>query len=482
MKLNLVSSFTLKDYENIGLIFNKTNSEQIKNLFPILKPYLADESFKYDGETILALTLFNDDKKHNYYIIAFNEDPEPQAILDAFGSLGKRLSSNKAKDILIHMAYAGNLIHHENNYLIALKGLSAGFYTFNKFQSDKKSECPESLDIYTDNSSHQELMADIQAICDSIRLTRELVDEPANLLKPVQLAEKAMEALANTVVNVQVIGRDDIQRLGMNLLLSVAGGSDAEPQLIVMRYHGDPSNDKTVGLIGKGLTYDSGGYSIKPTNGMLTMKSDMGGAAAVIGAMTLIAHEQPKINVVGVIAACENMISGHAYLPGDILTSMNGKTVEVANTDAEGRLTLADAMTYAIRHEGATDLIDICTLTGACLIALGEEYAGVVTWEDQLWDKVKFASDKTLEPCWRLPLNKTIKAKNNSKVADLNNSGGRLAGSEVAGAFVGEFSENKPWIHIDIAGTSYIDDEKPAYRIGATGFGVHLLVELAKNM
>ena len=482
MNIKSLSNVAFDDYESLCIFTDSHGMESLKTDFPDLAAYVDAHMITMDSESILSVPTVVNGKKRMVHILGFGVEMSAQSVMNAFGSMAKKFSGDKVSSVVCHMASIAPLMEQETLFVAAVKGLAAGAYSFHQFQHDKKAMEPQDIVLYTGSETIDSYLPGALAIADSVTLARQLVDEPANLLKPVQLAQKAKEALAGTSVEVTVYDRSQIEAFGMNLYLTVAKGSEAEPQLIVMRYNGDPDSDERIGLIGKGLTYDSGGYSIKPTDSMITMKCDMGGSAAVIGAMTLLAKQQPKINVVGVVAACENMISGRAYLPGDILTSMNGKTVEITNTDAEGRLTLADAMTYAIRNEKATKVVDICTLTGACMVALGEEYAGVVTWQDSLWNTVHEASHETLEACWRLPLNKVIKDKNKGKMADLQNSAGRLAGMETAGSFVGEFTEDKPWIHIDIAGTAYIDHEKPCFRPGATGFGVHLLTELAKRL
>ena len=249
-----------------------------------------------------------------------------------------------------------------------------------------------------------------------------------------------------------------------------------------MRHFGNEDNkEEILGLVGKGLTYDSGGYSIKPTNGMDTMKSDMGGAAAVIGAMSIIAKRNLKINVVAVVAACENLINGSAYKPGEIIGSMAGKTIEVLNTDAEGRLTLADAMHYVIENEKATEVIDVATLTGAALVALGETTTAVVTNNSEFYQELKEASEYTGEKVWQLPAFDDYRKLIKSDIADLKNIGGRFAGTITAGLFIEEFVQNKPWLHLDIAGTAWTSSKSEYGIKGGTGAPVSTLYELAKK-
>ncbi len=469
-------------YDGICFFSTKTTLSDVKRECPFMASYIDAEVFKGEKDEIVNFPLIMEGEKIEVFLVGLNENPTSSDLMDSFGACAKKVSSKKLKNILVDAGQLQSYLKVEDNFIAAIKGLYYGSYSFNKFFTKPKSEEPETINFYSGVTTADELLEKALKIVDAVTLSKILADEPANLLKPENLAEIVTKEFKKTKVKTEVLDKKKIEALGMSLFLSVGQGSAHEPKLIVMRYKGNPKSEETIGLIGKGITYDSGGYSIKPTDSMITMKTDMGGAAAVIGAMKLIAAQEPEKNITAVVAACENMISGASYLPGDIIKSMNGKTVEIVNTDAEGRLTLADAMTYAIRVEKATKVVDICTLTGACVVALGEEFAGIVTKEDELWDKVLSSSKKTLEPCWRLPLNQALMNKNKSKVADLKNSGGRWAGASSAGSFVGEFSEDLPWIHIDIAGTAYIEDEKPAFRVGSTGFGAHLLVDLVNSL
>ena len=264
----------------------------------------------------------------------------------------------------------------------------------------------------------------------------------------------------------------------MKAFLEVAKGSVHKPRLIVMRYMGNENSDERVGLVGKGLTFDTGGYSLKPSTSMDTMKSDMGGAAAVIGTMQALAKNKVEKNVVAVVAACENAISGGSYKPGDIIGSMAGKTIEVLNTDAEGRLTLVDAVTYIIEKEKVDKVVDVATLTGAVLVALGTEVTGVISNNDEFYDELIVAARRSGEKFWRLPNDKCYKKLYKGDFADLKNTGGRYGGSITAGMFIGEFVQDKPWLHLDIAGTSWSDSGNDTTPKGGTGAPVSTLYEL----
>ncbi|MDD3192927.1 MAG: leucyl aminopeptidase [Oscillospiraceae bacterium] len=315
---------------------------------------------------------------------------------------------------------------------------------------------------------------------EAVRTTRRLVNEPSNVMTPAQLATEALLAGADSGFDVKVYGLPEIQDLGMKAFLEVARGSDREPKVIAMSYCGDPDSKKILGLVGKGLCYDSGGYSLKPSTGMETMHTDMGGAGAVIGAISAIAKMKLPINVTAVVAACENILSAHAYHPGDIIGSMAGKTIEINNTDAEGRVTLADAVTFAIQEQKVTHIIDVATLTGAAITALGHEITAVVSDSDELWEKTAEAAKPSCEKVWRLPVDKVLGKALDSKTADMRNSSGRAAGTICGGMFIQKFTQGLPWLHLDIAGTSYTDGTAVC-PFGATGVGVRLLYHVAKN-
>lgn len=313
-------------------------------------------------------------------------------------------------------------------------------------------------------------------------LARDLVNEPANVIFPETLADAAKKAALQYGFSIEVLSMDRIRRLKMDAFLSVGKGSKAEPRLIIMRHHGNPdSRTKTLALIGKGVTYDSGGYAIKPPTSMVNMKNDMAGSAAVIGAMCAAANMKLKTNIIGIIAACENMISGEAYHNGDLIRSMSGKTIEVVNTDAEGRLTLVDAIHYAISKEKADMILDIATLTGAAVGALGTKITAVLSNDPAWLEKLKSASEFTGERIWELPLYEEYKEQVKGKVADLLNSGG-APGTITAALFLREFVQGKPWIHLDIAGTALSDSDFGVNSSGATGVGARLITQLLREM
>ena len=310
---------------------------------------------------------------------------------------------------------------------------------------------------------------------------RTLVTEPANRLTPAKMADAARQMAAERGLTCEVLEREDMEKLGMGALLGVAIGSAEPPKLIVLRYI--PSDTRLgvhLGLVGKGVTFDTGGISIKPADGMEKMKYDMAGGAAMIGAMQAIAQLKPAIPVTAFIPCVENMPGSRAQRPGDIVSAMSGKTIEVLNTDAEGRLILADAICYA-RKQGCTHLVDAATLTGAIVVALGHLNVGLFSSDDALRDRVLSASKSEGERMWTMPLEDDYKDYLKSAFADLGNIGGRWGGAVTAAMFLKEFAENTPWVHLDIAGTAWLDEGKPFLSKGPTGVPVRTLVRLAMD-
>ncbi|WP_445492357.1 leucyl aminopeptidase [Niallia sp. 03133] len=310
---------------------------------------------------------------------------------------------------------------------------------------------------------------------------RDLVNLPGNMLKASDLAEYAQNLAVTYDFDIEILEKEDMLKLGMGAFLAVNQGSVEPPKMIVLKYQGKENWQDVIGLVGKGITFDTGGYSIKPKTGIVGMKTDMGGAAAVLGAMEIIGEIKPEQNVVAVIPSTDNMISGAAFKPDDVITSMSGKTIEVLNTDAEGRLVLADAVTYA-KHHGANYLVDVATLTGGVIVALGMETTGAMTNNEELFEQVLEASQAAGEQIWRLPIFECHKEKvRSSAVADLNNSPTRDGHAIMGGAFIGEFAEGTPWVHLDIAGTSTTRSAYPLGTAGATGAMTRTLALLVER-
>jgi leucyl aminopeptidase len=295
------------------------------------------------------------------------------------------------------------------------------------------------------------------------------------------MADIAAKLAKSYALEISILEREQMQELGMGALLGVAQGSRQPPKFIVLHYRGRDSTEIDIALAGKGITFDSGGISIKPSEGMAKMKGDMAGGAAVMTAISAIAQLKPKINVMAVIPATENLPGDNALKPGDILTAMNGKTIEIISTDAEGRLILADALCYARRH-GAKLIVDVATLTGAMRVALGDVYTGIFGNNQQLIDRVIAAGAEAGEPIWQMPMDERYKEQIKSDVADIKNIGGRYAGAIIGAQFIAEFAGDAPWVHLDIAGTSMREKERTYQVKGATGVPVRTLINLVLSL
>lgn len=318
-------------------------------------------------------------------------------------------------------------------------------------------------------------------LAEATNLARDMVNEPGNHMTPSHMAEVATRLAETYGLELTVLEREQMQELGMGALLGVAQGSRQPPKFIVLRYHGGDDGETDVALIGKGITFDSGGISIKPSEGMGDMKGDMAGGAAVMAALSAIAQLKPKINVLAIVAATENLPGDSALKPGDILTAMSGKTIEIISTDAEGRLTLADALDYAKKH-GAKHLVDVATLTGAMRVALGDICTGAFGNNQKLVDRVIAAGAEAGERIWQMPMYEEYKEQNKSEVADIQNTGGRYAGAITAAQFLAEFAGDTPWVHLDIAGTSMSEKKRNYLVKGATGVPVRTLVNLVLSL
>ena len=358
-------------------------------------------------------------------------------------------------------------------------------YRFDKYRTKEKKEDKPSLKRLNVTvealAEAKAAFSRLDSLAEAISLTRDLVTEPGNVIIPQTLAEKA-KSLTEFGVEVEILDEKAMRKLGMGSLLGVGQGSEHESRLVVMQWRGaaDPKT-APIAFIGKGVTFDSGGISIKPAAGMEEMKGDMAGAATVIGAIRALAARKAAVNVIGVIGLVENMPSGSAQRPGDVVTSMSGQTIEVINTDAEGRLVLADALWYTQDRFKPKIMVDLATLTGAILIALGHEYAGLFASDDRLAERLTAAGTAVGEPLWRLPLGEAYDKQLKSDIADMKNVGGREGGSITAAQFLKRFTNDVAWAHIDIAGTSWSKKDSPTCPKGATGFGVALLDRLVAD-
>ena len=409
------------------------------------------------------------------------------------GAVVGRLSTSGAREAVI-MVDSIKGFAQDSAARAARYGLGALLrsYRFDRYKTKQKPEDKPSLVKVTvmvgSVASARKAFSELQRVAEGVFLTRNLVSEPANIIYPKTLAAEAKK-LSKLGVKVQVLGEAEMRRLRMGALLGVGQGSARESQLLVMRWNGAPQSrgakataKPPVAFVGKGVTFDTGGISIKPAANMEDMKWDMGGAGVVIGLMLALAGRKAKVNVVGVCGLVENMPSAKAQRPGDIVTSMSGQTIEVINTDAEGRLVLADALWYAQEKFKPRAIVDLATLTGAVIVALGHEYAGLFSNHDRLAGALTDAGKEVGEPVWRLPLGEAYDKAIDSPAADMKNVGNRAAGSITAAQFLQRYiKKGTPWAHLDIAGVTWSSKDKPTVPKGGTGFGVRLLDRLVAD-
>lgn len=408
-----------------------------------------------------------------------------QSLRRASAIAARQLQHTGAHQIALALNWNTAQIDEAQEVQAQVEGALLGLYTFRKYQrSDDNSNGKGITKIQflagkADQVVIEQAIRIGSALAEATNFARDLVNEPPNVLTPTELANRASAMAKQFGLKCEVLDRPQMQELGMGGLLGVSQGSNEPPKFIILRYRGSPnSTDKGMALVGKGITFDSGGISIKPAEGMDTMKSDMAGAAAVIGAMRAIAALKPATNVTALVSATENMPSGTAYRPGDILRIMNGKTIEIVNTDAEGRLVLADALSYASK-EGLSPIIDVATLTGGIVVALGHTMTGMFCNDEQLKDELLAAGQVVGEKFWPMPLDDDYSEQIKSEVADIKQTGGRPASSVTAAKILENFVGDAKWAHLDIAGTSYVDSKKPYQEKGATGIAVRTLAELA---
>jgi len=407
----------------------------------------------------------------------------------AWMKLGGTIASSlrKAVDVAVIVDLADASVGGKEAANLAA-GILLRSYSFDKYKTKKdngdgKDDARKSakITIYTsDPAGAKKAFADEVAVVDGVLLARDLVNEPANTLGPVEFAARAKE-LEALGVKVEILTEKEMKKLGMGSLLGVAQGSPRGARMAVMQWNGGKAKDSPVAFVGKGVTFDTGGNSMKPASGMEDMKGDMGGAAAVIGLMQALASRKAKANVVGIIGLVENAVDGHAQRPGDIVTSMSGQTIEVLNTDAEGRLVLADALWYCNDRFQPKFMVNLATLTGAIMVALGQHYAGLFSNNDELSERLTTAGQATQERLWRMPLGSEYDKLIDSKNADMKNIGGRYGGAIIAAQFLQRFVKDTPWAHLDIAGTAMGAPGNEINQSWGSGFGVRLLDRLVRD-
>ena len=448
----------------------------------------AIKAEKFSGKKLEALKLVGvEDGPERIVLIGVGE---PESLSEAdllkiggsvFASAGKAL----AVQVISEVAEGEAELSPEQLATIAA-GAKLRAYHFDDYltkgrEADKKVKKSFKLVFGTSElAATKKAFARFDGVTDGVLLARQLVNEPANELGPVEFAKEAKK-LEKLGVEVEILTEADMKKLKMNALLGVGQGADRPSRMAVMKWNGGKKADKPLAFVGKGVVFDTGGISIKPAGGMEDMKGDMGGAAAVTGLMHALAARKAKANVIGIIGLVENMPDGKAQRPGDIVKSMSGQTIEIINTDAEGRLVLADALWYCQQKYKPQFMINLATLTGAILVALGKEYAGIFSNNDELADRLHEAGKLTDEKVWRLPIGEAYDKMIDTKNADMKNTGGRYAGSITAAQFLQRFVNDVPWIHIDVAGTAMASPNSEYNRSWGSGFGVRLLDRLVSE-
>jgi leucyl aminopeptidase len=409
----------------------------------------------------------------------------PNDLRKLAGAAARHLKSRNIRNLAFALP-SGVHFHTDNAVRAAVIGVLIGDFDLDVYKSDRKDQRIDSLTIVAPAGSDEKLLRSAldegRIIGESQNFTRELVNEPSNRLTPTILAERARKMASENGLECEVLGPEEIKALKMGAFWSVAQGSDEPPALIIVKYSpaGAPAQP-VLGLVGKAITFDTGGISIKPADGMEKMKYDMAGGATMLGAMRAIAQLKPKVKVNAVICASENMPSGKAQKPGDVQIAMSGKSIEIINTDAEGRLVLADGLTYARTKLGCTHLVDAATLTGACVVALATVNVGIFANDEAMYERFQKAQHQAGEKMWRLPLDDEYRDIIKSSIADIMNSGGRYGGAVTAAMFLKEFVDDKPWVHLDIAGTAWVDDAKPFIAKGPSGVAVRSLIEFVRG-
>ncbi len=473
--------------------FDKNILAEFTGFFPAIKEVIESRKFNGSASSSLVLT-FCRDNSFGYLIL---------------------LGLGKLKDNILNLEYyrraVGNAVRIAENYKLnslalrlpkfekfaidcttlvqetaSIAGIAS--YNYDDFISDPERKVEKDIQIFIPiNSCHaKDVEAGIKKgedIAQAVNKSRYWCDMPSANMYPEILANNAKEIAKKSGLKVTVFDKNQISDMAMGGIIGVGQGSDHDPRLVILEYHSDQKNRPTIAIVGKGVTFDSGGLSLKPAVHMETMKGDMAGAASVIATMELIAKLKPNVNVIGITPLVENMPSGKATRPGDVLRFYNGKTAEVKNTDAEGRLILADALSYAVKNYKLDAIIDVATLTGACAAALGYFYCGLMSFDDQLASKIEDASKKSGDRVWRFPMDEDYRVAIRSSISDMCNIGSDKykAGAITAAFFLSNFVDDVPWAHMDIAGTSYGVPDMPYYRSGATGFGVRLLADLIMN-
>lgn len=447
-----------------------------------VKAYLDNGEDIFDVGELRNLTAFVDGKLVKILLVGCGrgKDCKPNNFRNAAGDAIRALRKEKVTKVAVCAPILGN--PKRAHYLQAVaEGLYLGAYSFDKYKSEAKAPQAMTLGIYSEVVEATEVVAKAAAIAEAVCYARNLVNEPGNVVYPEVMADCCQEVAKELGLEIEILGEEELIEKKMLSMVAVGQGSACESQLITLKYNG-AGDAPYVAYVGKGITFDSGGISIKPDDNMGEMKDDMTGSACVLGAIKAIAELKLPVNVMAILACAENMPSGLAQRPGDIVRAANGKTIEVVSTDAEGRMVLADAVYYAC-EQGAAKVVDIATLTGGVMVALGTKTSGIITNDDALGAEIVEAGKRAGESLFVLPSLPELKEAIKSEVADLRNSAGRYGSCITGGLFIGEFIKpGTPWAHIDIGGTSTVTETKGIKAVGGTAFGTMTLIKLAENL
>ncbi|MES2766677.1 MAG: leucyl aminopeptidase [Bacteroidota bacterium] len=491
MEIKLIhSELGAVEADAVALFVYEDDAQQIKSIIkdiPSVEAVADTEDFKGKKGSVQVVYTADAIKAKRVLLVGLGKKDalKIEQVRRSAAAATKRAAGMQLKSIAIQIPAIENLSNEEVAQAIT-EGSRLSQYKFNKYftSPDAKTLTIENIILWSDdNSVVKEAEAGVKFgrnLAEGVKLSRDLANAPNNEIYPETLAERVQDAGKEAGFDVEILDKKEITALKMGGLLGVNQGSTRPPVMIIMKYNGGKSGDAPFGLVGKGVTFDTGGYSIKPAAGMGEMRMDMHGAATVIGTMYSIAKNKLPINVVGIVPATENFISDNAMVPGDVLTFMNGKTAEVDNTDAEGRLILADALCYMDKFKPQA-VIDLATLTGACVIALGNTTSGMLGTGEEVKTALKESALRTNEYVCELPLYEEYEELIKSDYADIKNSGGRAAGTITAALFLKHFIGDWPWVHLDIAGTAIAPKETDYMPKGGTGVGVRLLTDLLRN-
>ena len=483
----LIALFLLEDTKQLsGQLI-----ELDKSLGGGVSKALSSEVFK--GKLYSSFLLYTANRiKADYLLLTglgSREELSSESFRIASGEAALRASSLGAKRYALYLDPSSMEFSEQKVVEAVVEGAELALYTYTRYKSQPEKKSVEELILVTDRGDDipqlKSVVEDTQKVCEGVKLARDLTNAPSSDLTPSLFAEEAKKIAEKAGLEYVVLGLEEIKQFGMNGVLSVSRGSREEPKVVILRYRGGKEGEKPIVLVGKGVTFDSGGISLKPSEKMEDMKYDKAGAAAVIATIYAAANLHIPLNIVAIAPLVENLPSGSAYKPGDVIRHYGGKTSEVISTDAEGRLILADVLAYAVDKEKPQAIIDLATLTGACVVALGSQASGLFGNDQALIERVKRAAEASGERVWQLPLWKEYSEQIKSDIADIKNSGGRAAGAITAAAFLSNFVGTTPWVHLDIAGTAYTAEDGTRVKTytpkGATGVGVRLLIKLLKD-